>query len=192
MRFHGGKQQVLVAGPLLVPLVVGDDLVLRFLQLHQLAKLVGLARLPFAYDFRVRFKQTDQFVWKLGQASEHSCFGLPHHPPHLIGHSFQLLAQSAHTPTTGCWQGFDCNTRRESLRICRVNRSSCPYSRGRFSSPSVPLCRKASPMAITFLVTLRIRLRTFRLSPPTFWSIFFMIRLSTRAPSFSNPLSFGC
>jgi hypothetical protein len=35
----------------LVCFVVGDDLVLRFLQLDQLAKLVGLARLPFAYDF---------------------------------------------------------------------------------------------------------------------------------------------
>src|SRR6266850_447984 len=68
-----------------------------------------------------------------------------------------------------------CNPRRESLRICRVNRSCCPYSRWRFSSPSVPLCRKASPMAITFLVTLRIRLRTFRFRPPTFCSICFMV-----------------
>ena len=32
-----------------------------------------------------------------------------------------------------------CNTRRESLRICRVTRSSCRYSCLRLSSPSGPL-----------------------------------------------------
>src|SRR6266566_6249725 len=65
------------------------------------------------------------------------------------------------------------NTLRESLRICRVKRSSWRYSSLRFSSPSVPLWRKACPIAITRLVTLRIRSRTFRFSPPALCSIFF-------------------
>jgi len=46
--------------------IVDDDLVLCFLQLDQLAKLVRLSRLSLADDLRVRFKQTDQFVRKLG------------------------------------------------------------------------------------------------------------------------------
>jgi len=70
MRFHRRKQQVPITRPLVIPFVVGDDLVLRFLQLDQLAELVGLARLSFAYDFRVRFEQTDQFVRPKAQAGE--------------------------------------------------------------------------------------------------------------------------
>jgi len=46
-------------------------------------------------------------------------------------------------------------------------------------------------MAITRLVTVRIRLRTFFLRLPAFASICFMVRVSTRAPSFSKPLSVG-
>ena len=40
---------------------MGNDLILRFLPL---AKLVGLARIPLANDFRVRLKQVDQLVRK--------------------------------------------------------------------------------------------------------------------------------
>src|SRR6266700_2458341 len=191
MCFYGGQQQVPVTGPFFIHLEVGNDLVLRFLQLDQLAKLVGLARLPLAYDFCVRFKHTDQFVRRLGQASQDSCLGLPHHSAHLIGHGFQSLAQSAHLPAARGRASTSWNTLRESLRICRVKRSSWRYSSLRFSSPSVPLWRKACPIAITRLVTLRIRSRTFRFSPPALCSIFFMARVRTRAPSFSKPLSVG-
>jgi hypothetical protein len=44
---------------------VCDDLVFRFLQLHQLAKLVGLAGFSLTNDFCVRLKQTDQLVREL-------------------------------------------------------------------------------------------------------------------------------
>ena len=47
--------------PFLEHLVMGNDLILRFLPL---AKLVGLARIPLANDFRVRLKQVDQLVRK--------------------------------------------------------------------------------------------------------------------------------
>jgi hypothetical protein len=46
-------------------------------------------------------------------------------------------------------------------------------------------------MAITRLVTLRIRLRTFFFSPPVLPSILFMVLVSVRAPSFNKPLSVG-
>ena len=99
MHFHRGKQPVLVSGPLWVHLVVGDDLVLCFLQLDQLAELVGLARFPFADDLRVWFEQTKQFVGKLGQPREHPCLGLPYHSAHLIGHGFQPFDQPVYTPS---------------------------------------------------------------------------------------------
>lgn len=52
-----------------------NDLVLRFLQLHQLAKLVGLARLPLANDLRLRLKYADQLPRKLGHAFEDPFLG---------------------------------------------------------------------------------------------------------------------
>ena len=61
-----------VTGPLLEYFVMRDDLVLRFLQLHQLAKLVRFARFPFTNDLGVRLKQAEQLVRKLGQASQNS------------------------------------------------------------------------------------------------------------------------
>src|SRR5271157_5470755 len=50
------------AGP---ALVMRNDLVLRFLQLHQLTELVGLACLSLADNLGVRLKQADQLSRKL-------------------------------------------------------------------------------------------------------------------------------
>src|SRR5260370_22109561 len=43
---NGGDQQIRIIWPPRVDLVIGDDLVLRLLQFHHLAELVGLAGLP--------------------------------------------------------------------------------------------------------------------------------------------------
>jgi len=96
-----------------------------------------------------------------------------------------LLRRRAGSTSTSC------NTRRESWRICRVTCSSWRYSFVRFNSPSGPLWRKAWAIAITRLLTVRIRLRTFFFSLPTVPSIRCMVRVSTRAPSFNKPLSVG-
>src|SRR5208337_1171250 len=87
VRLHRRQQQVPVTGPLLVYIVVRDDLVLRFLQLHQFAELVGLACLSLADNLGVRLKQADQLSRKLSQTVEDPSFGLPHHPAHLLGHA---------------------------------------------------------------------------------------------------------
>jgi hypothetical protein len=50
MRFDGWDQERGVVRALIVDLVVDHDLVFRFLQLDELAKFVGLARLPLAND----------------------------------------------------------------------------------------------------------------------------------------------
>src|SRR5271157_4387657 len=65
MRFHRRQQQVPVTGPLLVYIVMRNDLVLRFLQLHQLAELVRLAGLSLANDLALRLEQADQLSRKL-------------------------------------------------------------------------------------------------------------------------------
>ena len=49
----------------------------------------------------------------------------------------------------------------------------------------------ACAIAITRWFTLRIRLPTLFFKLPAFFSICFMVRVSTRAPSFSSPLSVG-
>src|SRR5271157_5659400 len=107
MRLYRRKQQVPVTGPLLIDLVMGNDLVLRFLQLHQLAELVGFACLSLADNLSVRLKQADQLSRKLGQAVEDSRLGLSHHATHLLGHAFQPFAQFAHPAVAAGRQSLD-------------------------------------------------------------------------------------
>ena len=52
MRFDGRDQKIRVAGSLIVDLIVGHDLVLRFLDLHYFPKFVGFAGLALANDLR--------------------------------------------------------------------------------------------------------------------------------------------
>src|SRR4029450_13379931 len=58
-----------IAGPLRVHLIRRDDLLLRFLDLHQLAELGGLARLALADDLRARLKEADQLAGRRGGAA---------------------------------------------------------------------------------------------------------------------------
>src|SRR6266487_634322 len=61
MRRDGRQEQIAIARPLVVDLVVRDDLLLRLLELQQLAELIGFARLPFADKFGARFEETEEF-----------------------------------------------------------------------------------------------------------------------------------
>jgi hypothetical protein len=61
MLLHCRHQQVRIMGPLLEHLIVGYDLVLRFLNLDHLSKLGRLARFPLSDHFRARLKYTHQF-----------------------------------------------------------------------------------------------------------------------------------
>src|SRR5215471_16980637 len=62
-----------IARALVIHLLMRNDLLLRFLQLHQLAKLVGLARLSLADDLRLRLKYAEQLSRKLGGSASTSC-----------------------------------------------------------------------------------------------------------------------
>src|SRR5215469_15008166 len=72
---------------------MSDDLVLRFLKFDHHAKFVRLRRLPFANDFGVGFKQTQEFVRKLRDSLHYPGFALLHDPAHLIRHRFQPFSQ---------------------------------------------------------------------------------------------------
>ena len=62
VRLDARQEQIGIAGPVVVDFVVRDDLLLRLLELHQLAELIGFARLPFANEFRARFKETKELL----------------------------------------------------------------------------------------------------------------------------------
>src|SRR5215469_7965862 len=98
MGGHGRQEQVPITRPLVVDFVVRDDLVLRFLHLHQLAKLVRLAGFALAYDLVVGLEQADQFPGKLSYAGKYSRLSLPHHSVYLARSSMPVvpLARAQH------------------------------------------------------------------------------------------------
>src|SRR4051812_15264069 len=60
-----------VSGPLLIDFEMRDDLALGFLHLHQFAELGGLARLSFADDLGLRFKQAHDLFFELRVPAEY-------------------------------------------------------------------------------------------------------------------------
>src|ERR1700730_1334909 len=73
MRFDGCNQQVRIIRSPSVDFVIGDDLILRLLQLHHLAELIGLAGLAFANDFGRRLKQAEELAFTARVAAEDAC-----------------------------------------------------------------------------------------------------------------------
>jgi hypothetical protein len=70
---------------------MADDLIFRFLDLDQFAKLGRLAGLAFANDFRVRLEQAHDLFLRLGHPGKDSQLGLFHyllHPPRHRGQRF--------------------------------------------------------------------------------------------------------
>src|SRR5262252_5609824 len=133
-----------IARALVIHLVMRNDLILRFLQLHQLAKLVGLARLSLADDLRLWLKYAEQLSRKLGHPSKiRDLVCRTTRPTRSTIVSSRSLKWHTFRRRRGGSASTSCNTRRESWRICRVTPSSCRYSLVRFSSPSGPLWRKA-------------------------------------------------
>jgi hypothetical protein len=63
MGFDGRNQQVGIAGPLIIDVVVDHNLVFGFLQFHHFAEFVGLARLALANDFSRRLEQAEYLAF---------------------------------------------------------------------------------------------------------------------------------
>jgi len=122
LRFHRCLQPMTVTRSLLERLLVRDHLVLRFLHLHQLAKLVRFPRLPLADDFRARFEQADQLARQLRDSLEDPRLGLPHH----AAHPFRHRRASATIRS--------CNARTVSAPIACRKRTSV-FASGTFSVP---------------------------------------------------------
>ena len=70
MRVDGRNQHIRVVGSLIVNFVVNHDLVFAFLYLHDLAKLIGLARLTLADNFRRWLEYTEDFALRTRVAAE--------------------------------------------------------------------------------------------------------------------------
>src|SRR5947199_2637077 len=79
---HRRHQEVGIIGPLGEHLVMGDDLILRFLNLDHLPELGRLARFPLADHFRARFKYTHQFPRYMDVSTQHASSALPDHLSH--------------------------------------------------------------------------------------------------------------
>src|SRR5437899_184912 len=102
VHLERGQQQSRICRPLGIYLKVSYDLVFRFLDLDQLAKLVGLARFPLANDFRVRFEHAHDLSRRFRVACENPYPRLFHYLPHPSHPSLQPLRQTFHgsAPTT--------------------------------------------------------------------------------------------
>src|SRR4029077_3504832 len=100
VRLDRGQQQSRIRRPLGIHLKVGYDLVLRFLDLDQLAKLVGLARFPLANNFRVRLEHAHDLFPRLRVSCENPYPRLSHHLPNPPPHGLQRLCQTFHGSAT--------------------------------------------------------------------------------------------
>src|SRR5438270_11100032 len=78
-------QQFRIAWPLGEDFVMCDDLVLGFLDLHQVSELVGPIGFAFANDLTVRFKHTHQ-LFRVEVTIEDPRFGLPNYLLHSANH----------------------------------------------------------------------------------------------------------
>src|SRR5579872_2087029 len=85
-------------------IVMGDDLVLGFLNLDQLTKLIRFARLTLANDLRVFLEQTEQLVGELRDALQHAGSGLLDHLAQASSHRLQLLGDGLYLGAALCAQ----------------------------------------------------------------------------------------
>src|SRR6266581_2995196 len=193
LLLHRAHQHFPITRPLRVHFVMGDNLMLRFLHLDQLAELRWLVRFPLADNLRVRFKHAHDLFLRLRHPFHHPRLRLPHHLLHSLGHHLQLLRERLQRGSGSARQRlhFLLHPLRLMHDLPRHSQQFPILLPRRRSFPASPFCRLASAMAITFFFTLRIRFRTRRFHPSTAPSIFFIVRVSTRAPSPSKLLSVG-
>ena len=91
MQAHRSQQQGRVGRPPPTHGIVGNNLILGFLNLHQLAELGGLVRFALADDFRRGFEHADDLAGCVGDAPKNSRGGLSQHLVEQRNHRIQLL-----------------------------------------------------------------------------------------------------
>src|SRR5207249_2642504 len=101
MPIQGGSPQGLLRLPALTDRVIGDELSLGLLDLHQPPELRGLGQLALADDVRVRLEQTDDLTRIVRVAAEHAGPRLGQHMPDEVDRRGQvaggaLTARSCH------------------------------------------------------------------------------------------------
>src|SRR5215469_2306656 len=93
MLLHRAHQHFRITRPRRVHFVVGDNLMLRFLQLDQFAELRWLVRFPLADNLRLRLKHTHNLLFRLRHPFHHPRLRLPDHLLHALRHHLQLLLE---------------------------------------------------------------------------------------------------
>src|SRR5262249_5754048 len=92
--FDGRDQQVRIARPPTVDLIVDHDLILGFLQFHHLAELVRFAGLALADDFGCGLEQAEDLALRARLAVVDAFPRLPHDMTDPRQHRIELLAQA--------------------------------------------------------------------------------------------------
>src|SRR5215470_6505328 len=93
MLLHRAHQHFRITRPRRVHFVVGDNLMLRFLQLDQFAELRWLVRFPLADNLRLRLKHTHNLLFRLRHPFHHPRLRLPDHLLHALRHHLRLLLE---------------------------------------------------------------------------------------------------
>jgi hypothetical protein len=75
MQAHRSQQQGRVGRPLPAHRIVGNNLILGFLNLHQFAELGRLAHFALADDFRRGFEHADDLAGRVGDAPKNARAG---------------------------------------------------------------------------------------------------------------------
>src|SRR5499427_4649472 len=197
MQAHRCQQQGRVGRPLPAHHIVSNNLILGFLNLHQLAELGRLAHFAFADDFRVGSntltilpgvsvtpRKTRAVVCRStwltsGIIASNSCF-----IPRSTACCFRFTARF-----TPLW--ISSENRWAWFRTCRVKRTNSRYFCCIFSFCSWFLDRLSQAICITRRPIVRRRSRNRVPCSPTRSLICFMIRVSTRVPSPNRLLSVG-
>src|SRR6266566_4485311 len=90
MSVQGGSPQAAVSLPALTHRVIGDELRLGLLDLHQPSELRRFGQLPLADDVGMRLEQADDLIRVVRIAVEHAGSGLCQHAPDEVDRRGQL------------------------------------------------------------------------------------------------------
>src|SRR6516165_709229 len=169
--------------------VVGDELGLGFLDLHQLAELRRLDRLAFADRLRVRLEEAEELIRVVGIPSDDPRAGLGEHAPDAPGGLAQLLRERCqrplgppdglHRPSGHLLRGRLGlpDDRRGAAHELAVEGAHPTFTGSRFA------CRLSCAIAKTRWATLRVRSRSRTTPCVAAVRSRLSVRVRTRTPS---------
>ena len=168
MGFDRCDQQVGIAGPPVIDLVVDDDLIFRLLQLDHLAELGGLAGLAFANDLRRGLEQAEELAFGRAYRRGRCAAGSVASPCRTSG---TIASSSSRSPSSAAcckMSARPLHARGDLLRRSASpaprpgwwNRNNLTVARFSLSLVRLTLARAARAISSTRSFTLRLRSRS--------------------------------